>query len=75
MTIYNILKESGVKFTHADCLAIGTIVREQIKPIGKVTQFEKWDDKEKSVTVNKFDESATEKIQGIIIDYFQNKSV
>lgn len=73
MTIYEVLKQSGVSFTVQDITEIGVRVKAEIKPIGVVRQTEKWGDKENTISVNSYCQSEADEIQGIIIEYFQQK--
>lgn len=73
ITIYSVLKESKVAFTKEDATEIGIRVKKEIAPVGKIKQAETWGDKTQYAHVNSFCMSEADNIQGIIIEYFQQK--
>lgn len=68
MTIHELLKQSGVKYTRQDARKLGmTIMRKAGEK--KV----KWTKKEELVEVNNFPETFTSEMQQIVADYFTSK--
>lgn len=72
ITVYSVLKESGVKFTHKDCGSIGEIVGEAIieKPSFKAESIEVYEGVEKTYYVRPYPNSARTIIEDIAIKYF-----
>lgn len=74
VTVYSVLKESGVKFSQADITKIGQAV---VKKLGKINrpkerQQEIFDGKEYTPNVFVYQESEVESIQEVIVEYYSN---
>jgi len=75
MTIYSILKDSGVKFSKEDCNKIGAITSKSVTKIDRVKQTETFDGKEQFAYVNVYSSQDKEAIYEIISNYYTNKTL
>lgn len=70
ITIYNLLKQSGVKFTKNDCWQIGEQVSKLIKSTDRIKQEEEHAGKKVTFTVKNYSEKDAETIYGVIVKHF-----
>lgn len=75
MTIYQILKESGISFTKDDCNKIGIEVAKTIKGGEKIKQLETFGEKSFTETVRPYAEENRGAIEEIISNYYANKTL
>lgn len=68
MTLYELLKQSGISFTRRDAAHIGLRVMTKAKE-RKV----KWTKKEEMIPVNDFPEEFIPEMQDVLISHFANK--
>lgn len=74
ITIYSVLKESGIQFTPIDANLIGSIVSATVPhEKDKVRQNETVNGKERTFTVNQYNDSKRSDIETLIVDYFGKK--
>lgn len=74
ITIYQLLKESGVKFTKSDAENIGMRARDAAKPLRpKVNRKETYEGKKQTYRVNSYSDSDRAIIEETISNYFAEK--
>jgi hypothetical protein len=78
ITIYNVLKESGVKFEKKDSVNIGLLVREHFGtdvPIKKETVEEIYGKQVKKMYVRHYPDECRTEIEEIVVKYFSQKVI
>ena len=79
MTIYSILKDSGVSFTEDDANNIGMAVRRHYvpkqPPYSKTEIVETYNSKSKQVWVRDYPNECRETIEEVIVNYFSQSSL
>lgn len=71
ITIYKVLKNSGVNFTHKALCEISVMVSKELKSdLPKIPQEETWGETTRTFKVRPYEDEKQKAIEEICIDYF-----